>query len=209
MTHQPTTLYGAAPKERLSLYRTCETAGASLIGGFFLILADIIYNEDKAVTTQISGLVGRHISPNLDNTTTELVAFLVILALGLGLCFVFQPKTRIKAFGTGSSVIAVLVGMNIGANAINTASGADLRLSGTVQIALEEPRAFGPLGVGTAITGKSAANIIDLPLTGYVTVPCSGDLSVGDDSYCRVTAEAASKAFAGLLSTNDPVWIKR
>ena len=210
MSHSPTSLYGAAPAQRRSLVRVLETTGASLIGGFFLIIADIIFNEERAVTTQIAGLLGKHVSADLNNTRTELFAFLTILGLGLGLCFVFQPKTRIKAFGMGSSVIAVLVGMNIGASVLSRAEGAELTLSGSALIALEKPRAFGPLGVGTKITGKSAAQIIEVPLSGPITIDCAGDdLVLGDERYCVVPAGQLPAGLAGRISTQSPVWIRR
>lgn len=192
-----------------------EAAVASIIGGTFLTFADTIYSakhDIKPVTTQISEAASL-VFPSLDSVSFENFAFFIMIGLGLALCFVYQPKSRLGAFVRGSSVIAVLVGMNIGTaeigkKLVSPAGAASLQVSDNVQYTTQEPREFGVLGLGTKINGKSNADLISLDFDAQVTLNCIGDdLEVGDEVFCHVSADQARNDL-GLPNTDD-VWILR
>jgi len=190
--------------------KTWEIVLASIVGGIFLTIADIIFSENKAVTTKMSKVVGRYAGPELDAVWFESLAFVVLIGLGLGLCFVFRPNTRPAAFVRGSSVIGVLVGMNIGAQAIIPAAAQDFAVEGTVLYSLEEPRSFGPFGVGTLLTGRSSVTGTPLDVQEGVSLSCEQLKMIGREEYCAVDPEAArSIGVPQDLGDTRQIWIQR
>lgn len=188
--------------------RTWEIVLASFVGGCFLTIADIVFSQNQAVTNKIAHMVGRYVGPALDAVWFESLAFLVLLFLGLGLCFVFRPRTRPAAFARGSSVIGVLVGMNIGAQAIVPAAAQDVDLKGTVRYTLEEPRAFGPFGVGTLLTGRSSVNSQEADVIDGVTLDCEQLKLIGREEYCAVGSQAADALGIGDAAATRQIWIQ-
>ena len=186
---------------------------ASFIGGTFLCLADILFNETP-VTTRIAVFLGERLGSGFDSTAFEGVAFLVLILLGAGLCFVHQPRTRPAAFVRGSSVIGVLFGMNIGSSFVAAAAGEPLLLDQSAQISMTQPRAFGPLGIGTVLTGRSLAATQTVELGGQTTVPCSNSLTIGGDTYCAtpfgaISCSIVNDASLGAVAADQEVWILR
>lgn len=187
-----------------------EIVLASFVGCCFLTIADIVFNENKAVTTKISQVVGRYAGPHLDAVWFESLAFLVLLGLGLGLCFVFRPRSRPAAFVQGSSVIGVLVSMNIGAQAVMMAQAQEVTVHGKVLYSLEEPRAFGPFGVGTLLTGRSSVTGTALTVDSDVIVTCAQQKRVGKETYCAVDGAAAQMLGVPQTGTlSNKVWIQQ
>lgn len=173
-----------------STIRTWEIIVAAFVGSFFLTLADVVINKPTAVTTRIAVELGTRFNPNFDTPQFELVAFLILFALGLGLCFVNRPRSRRSAFAQSTSVIAVLFAMNTGATLVGAASAQTVDLGTSAQVSTTRPRAFGPLGIGTLLTGQSYTTEQNIQLTGATTLPCNETMQIGSQSYCAVSPEA-------------------
>lgn len=190
--------------------KTWEIVLASVVGGCFLTIADVVFNENKAVTTKIAHFVGRYGGESWDSVWFETVAFAVLIALGLGLCFVFRPRNRPAAFAQGSSVIGVLVGMNIGAQAITAAGAQEMTIQGDVSYSVEEPRAFGPFGIGTLLTGRSSVDGKEVEVPFGVTLTCSQLKMIGRAEYCAVEGEeAATSLGVPEIGATRQIWIKQ
>jgi hypothetical protein len=186
-----------------------EVGLASLIGGIFLWLADVIFNDIHSVTNRIAQFLGNHLDGTLDSTAMEGIAFALLIALGWGLCFVFRPQSRPAAFARGSSVMAVLVGMNTGAQAVAAAAASELHLENDAIVTYDTPRALGPFGLGTAITGKLAAEFRTVPVPGGVTLPCAEQVEAGGTTFCGVDAGIAARdlGLTDLPKGRSLVWV--
>ncbi len=166
------------------------------------------------VTTRIADFPGSRASPQFDTGVFEAIAFVVLILLGVGLCFVHQPASRRAAFLQGSSVIGVLFAMNIGTSVVGPAQGESMVLNQEAEITTTAPRAFGPLGVGTLITGRSHSHAQTVEFGSETTVECTALTRIGKDTYCSVPYSAISGQVSGgsdlqNLSPGQEVWIKQ
>jgi hypothetical protein len=190
--------------------KTWEVVVGSFVGGSFLTVADILANGNQSVTNRMALIVERFI-PSLEPALLATAAFFLMIFLGLGLCFVYKPTTRIGAFTRGSSVIAVLVGMNIGFTTFGSSpaeAAADITLSGQAEIATSEPRPYGPFGIGTLLTGDSSARIQAVTVPGQVVLTCQEVRVVGKQSYCSVPQEQLQNwTLPEQVLGNERVWI--
>lgn len=166
-----------------------EVVLASLFGGVFVGLADVLFNREP-VTFRIAEVARRVVGEIAFSVTFETIAFAVILGLGLGLCFVYRPRTRVGAFGRGSSVIAVLAGMNIAVPAVAKAEG--VTLTAETPVSSCEPRAYGVFGLGTLIHGDAKACWATGLVAAPVALDCVEKLEVGDATYCRIRLPGAA-----------------
>lgn len=191
--------------------RLWEVIVGSTVGGTFLTIADLIFNKQDSITGKIYDFFAQRNFLELHPVLIETMAFVIMIGLGLGLCFVWQPKSRVAAFTRGSSPIAVLTAMNIGAGAVATAAGAEqITPVGTVQVSTERPRAFGPLGAGTLLTGESNARLNDLTFDGSTLVDCGETVTVGRESYCPVDVQALTPNVRDQLEQGtQKIWLKR
>lgn len=191
------------PDEKAEL-RHWETCLASLFGGLFVGLADVIFNTEP-VTFRIAEAARQVIGDIAFSVSFETIAFVLILGLGLGLCFVYRPETRLGAFGRGSSVIAVMAGMNIAAPA--AAKADEILLDASTEVSSCEPRAYGVLGLGTLIHGDAKG----CWRTGLAVEPrrveCLQVVRVGKESFCQI--ELPPQATRGLGDVEDTGWVKQ
>jgi hypothetical protein len=89
------------------LWRTFhEIYGPGLLGGFFLCIADVMQSDHQGQAFKMGVMVKR----SFFNFGLEeaLVGMLLVLLLGLALCWVRRPKSRSDSFAKGASVFAVL-----------------------------------------------------------------------------------------------------
>ena len=187
-----------------------EIIAASVIGGSFLTVADLLYSEQMSVTTKIAKFVADRYPEGINYVIIETTAFLFLIALGLGLCFVFRPKTRPAAFVRGSSVIGVLVCMNIGTQAIEAAKAGEITVQGSVYVSTDTPRAFGPFGVGTLLTGDAVTNATQVTLNGEVSLDCIEEIKVGAHDYCGIKSETApAEITATGQATDGLIWVEK
>ncbi|GHA53679.1 hypothetical protein GCM10008927_19430 [Amylibacter ulvae] len=188
-----------------------EVVVGSFVGGAFLTIADLIFNKSNSITGKIVDFVTARNMIGLGQIWLELIAFGLMIGLGLGLCFVYRPQTRFGAFTRGSSVIAVLTGMNISATLMaGEAIGQQLMLRGNVDVAIEKPQAYGPLGLGTLLNGDSNAHLKNVPITGMISVNCKETLKVGREDYCPVDVEQLDAGVREQLQpAGQQIWFKK
>lgn len=113
--------------------------------------------------------------------------------MGLDLCFVYQTLTRPQAFIRGSSVFGVMVSMNNAAMLAVAAPAAAQTQSHTIQnktieMTVQEPRAYGPFGLGTVLNGDSNARLQQLEVQDLNSVPCVEEFTVCRETFCSVEA---------------------
>jgi len=170
-------------------------------------MADLLFSPTP-VTTRISEFLGARVLAELNSVWFETVAFFLMIGLGLGLCFVFKPKSRPQAFIRGSSVIGVLVTMNIGSQALATASAGELLLQDSANVTQQQPRIYGPFGLGTVLTGRSSAQTEAIEIDSSITVNCMEQITVGAETFCAISADDAVNALGLTLESGaENVWI--
>ncbi|WGI20404.1 hypothetical protein [Amylibacter sp. IMCC11727] len=173
--------------------RTWEIITASFIGGSFLTIADLLFNRENAVTSRMSYVFEKLNMGMLAGVGFETAAFFVFLLMGLGLCFVYQPRNRPQAFVRGSSVFGVLVSMNTAAT-LTIAAPAVAQMKShtienqTIEMTLQKPRSYGPFGLGTVLNGDSNARLEKRQVQDLNSVPCVEEFSVGRETFCGVEA---------------------
>ena len=75
------------------------------IGGILCIIADLAQkSEASAIIT-----IGRNLNLILNLPYANIITFIVITGIGVGLCFIFDVKTKQKAFYMGASVLAIMM----------------------------------------------------------------------------------------------------
>ncbi len=187
-----------------------EVALASLVGGVFLWLADVVMNGEKAITNRIAHEFGVRLAADLDSQLMETVVLVMLIGLGWGLCFVFRPITRPAAFARGCSVFAVLVGMNTGAQAFAAPANAAemVHVENQAVVTWNTPRELGPLGLGTLITGKSAVVTEQVQVDGSATLPCTERREVAGETYCGVDRSDAGQIVIEWPETRSLIWVK-
>ncbi len=185
---------------------------ASLVGSMCLILADILKNPVPA-TTEIAKYAKVRI-PNIDVATLEFFAILLMMLIGLGLCFVFRPKSLPGAFGRSSGLHAVLFGINTFGGLAGPALAGAVFSPGPaalpVTYSLETPEAYGPLGLGTRITGRSSARAFEVMVPmGFEISDCIDTQEVGEGVFCSVLRRDAELLLnIELPNGRAPVWIQ-
>jgi len=176
-----------APADRTRRYvRAWEIWLSSFIGSTFLMIADLMFNRAEAVTPRVGTIAQGVLGELVDAQHMDTLAFLVMAALGLGLCFVYRPATRFGAFGRGSSVIAVLVGMNVVVPPEASAAELTIQVSPGAQVSTCEPRSYGPFGLGTAINGDAKGCWRSDLVQRAGALPCVAPVTIGDEVYCEV-----------------------
>ena len=177
--------------------RHWEVCLASFVGSSFVAIADILVNGPKAVTTRVGTIAASLLGEVAATVSADTLSFLVMVALGLGLCFVYRPKTRPGAFVRGSSVIAVLALMNTGAGAlVGEAHGQTVQLSANTRVSTCKPRTYGPFGLGTVLRGDAKACWTTGLVKSSERLACTSKTTVGNTSYCAVK-----------LSSGKTVWV--
>lgn len=168
-----------------------DAALCATIGSFFLVCADLVFNTTSAVTLRLADGAELLFPHWADTVTFETVAFVVMLLMGLSLCHVYRPRTRIGAFARGSSVILVLVSMNTGAEYLATEASA-LELRPATRVSTCEPRKYGPFGLGTLINRDSKGCWTTGVVRRSVQTDCLDRVSVGKQRFCRVSVNGES-----------------
>jgi len=75
------------------------------IGGTIAALADLVQKEQASAVLKITTISARHLNLALQ----PLYVFLLVVVLGVLLCFVFQPRNRKAGFAVGAGVIASIM----------------------------------------------------------------------------------------------------
>jgi hypothetical protein len=75
------------------------------IGGTIAALADLVQKEQASAVLKITTISARH----LNLAVQPLYVFLLVVVLGVLLCFVFQPRDRKAGFAVGAGVIASIM----------------------------------------------------------------------------------------------------
>ncbi|MCK7612081.1 hypothetical protein [Roseibium sediminicola] len=75
------------------------------IGGTIAAIADLVQKEKASAVLKMTTISARH----LDLAVPPLYIFLVVVFLGVLLCFVFQPSNRRAGFAVGAGVIASIM----------------------------------------------------------------------------------------------------
>jgi len=79
---------------------------ASIIGSICLILSDILQN--KVTSTAIVAKYAQVRLPQFNIAELELYAIILMMLIGLGLCYVFRPQSLPGAFARSSGLHGVL-----------------------------------------------------------------------------------------------------
>ncbi|GAB4576506.1 MAG: hypothetical protein Tsb0019_00170 [Roseibium sp.] len=88
-----------SPKTLLTIYL------CAAIGGTIAALADLVQKEQASAVLKITTISARHLNLALQ----PLYVFLLVVILGVLLCFVFQPRNRKAGFAVGAGVIASIM----------------------------------------------------------------------------------------------------
>jgi len=75
------------------------------IGGTIAAIADLVQKEKASAVLKMTTISARH----LDLAVPPLYVFLIVVFLGVLLCFVFQPNNRRAGFAVGAGVIASIM----------------------------------------------------------------------------------------------------
>jgi len=92
----------ATPRSGVSML-TIYTCAA--IGGTIAAIADLVQKEKASAVLKMTTISARH----LDLAVPPLYTFLIVVFLGVLLCFVFQPNNRRAGFAVGAGVIASIM----------------------------------------------------------------------------------------------------
>jgi len=173
---------------------------ASIVGSTFLTIADLLINKAEAVTPRVGTIAAAVLGGYADSVSTDTLAFLVMLALGIGLCFVWEPRTRPGGFGRGAAVIAVLAGMNVSLSAVVTPATADtIQVTPTTVVSTCKPRSYGPFGLGSALNRDAKGCWSKSIVTETQSLSCNESVVIGGHEYCAVSVP----------STGQQVWVER
>lgn len=75
------------------------------IGGTIAAIADLVQKEQASAVLKMTSISARH----LNLAMPPLYVFVIVVFLGVLLCFVFQPKNRKAGFAVGAGVIASIM----------------------------------------------------------------------------------------------------
>lgn len=75
------------------------------IGGTIAAIADLVQKEKASAVLKMTTISARH----LDLAVPPIYVFLIVVFLGVLLCFVFQPNNRRAGFAVGAGVIASIM----------------------------------------------------------------------------------------------------
>lgn len=76
-------------------------------GAFIVALADLVQKGEASSVLAISNTL----QVALSLAVPPIFCLALVIAIGLGLCLVFQPETQTKAFNRGASVLAIIMTM--------------------------------------------------------------------------------------------------
>jgi hypothetical protein len=79
---------------------------SAALGALFLGVGDLLNNQNAATVLKLSETIRVNLYPNLESG--GLVALILLVIFGAGVCWVQQPLTRVDAFARGFSVFALM-----------------------------------------------------------------------------------------------------
>ncbi len=119
---------------------------AAALGAFFLTAGDLFTNGYAATTLKIAEVIKQHVYAGFDEAVFIIPA---LMLLACCLCWVYQPRTRVDAFGRGFALFAVL---SVAAPYQSTSQGADIT---------SHPSGGNPsgsvLGIGAAVAAEHSS----------------------------------------------------
>jgi tetratricopeptide repeat protein len=87
-----------------------EIYGPALVGGVFLCIADLMQSDKQGQIFKLGGVIKRNFLAGF-GAEEPWIGVVLILTLGLLLCFVSTPKSASDSFAKGASVFAVLAAL--------------------------------------------------------------------------------------------------
>jgi hypothetical protein len=176
----------ASPRGRVTILTIYVCAA---IGGTIAAIADLVQKEKASAVLKMTTISARH----LDLAVPPLYVFLIVVLLGVLLCFVFQPGNRKAGFAVGAGVIASIMTVTP-YQPLQTGQPSETGEttwfppgSGKVQMASSKPEHI-----------LLAANIVDMaviPVTNDLAIPVEVKVSFYDrnsrQAYEQVQAIAA------------------
>ncbi len=84
--------------------------GPALVGGMFLVLADLMANDRTAQIVKLGSVLTRHFLPS-SGMAPAILGAVVTLVLGCLLCWVYRPASPSDSLTKGASVFALLAAL--------------------------------------------------------------------------------------------------
>lgn len=85
---------------------TWDVYAAAGVGAFFLSISDLLKNGEGSTVSKMSEIVRVLLSPSLGEVA--LFSILLLVLLGVALCWVYAPDSRAEGFARGFSIFAIL-----------------------------------------------------------------------------------------------------
>jgi len=95
----------STPKETKTSVSMATIYVCAGIGGMIAAIADLVQKEQASAVLKMTTVSARH----LNLAVPPLYIFLIVVFLGVLLCFVFQPNNRKAGFAVGAGVIASIM----------------------------------------------------------------------------------------------------
>jgi hypothetical protein len=89
----------------MKIGRIAGLGASALLGAAIAVLADVIQKEAASATLKIAAAAAEH----LRIAAPPIVWAGILVLLGVGVCFVNEPRSRQSAFYAGASIVALLV----------------------------------------------------------------------------------------------------
>lgn len=80
---------------------------SGLVGGTIAALADVVQKQEASAVAKIEAVIETHLLEGTSIPQCTVVLFLVLLAVAL--VFIFEAKTKIKAFLIGASILSLIM----------------------------------------------------------------------------------------------------
>ena len=86
-------------------YLTMKVGLAGGLGGILAVLSDLVQKEQASAILKIAYTM----ETSLLISFPPLIAVFLVVGLAIGLCFVFEPETKAKAFYVGASILTIMM----------------------------------------------------------------------------------------------------
>jgi len=94
-------------QDSTSTDRSYQIYLAGLFGSFCIAFGDLMNNPDTGTINHIQLIITKHFLPTGSGSTTIIIALLLIMLCGTGICWVHKPENRMEAFTRGLSIFAI------------------------------------------------------------------------------------------------------
>jgi len=149
------------------------------IGGMIAAIADLVQKEQASAVLKMTTVSARH----LNLAVPPLYIFLIVVGLGVLLCFVFQPNNRKAGFAVGAGVIASIMTVTpyqpLPTGQPSDANGETYLLPGQPGLQLASS-SFGPVYLVGGLTDMAS-----IPVTNDLAIPVEVRVSFHDRNSQR------------------------